>query len=69
MLFAGVDCVPSKSVCKLYGVNAYPTILYFNYGKNEQIYSGSRETEALVQFMENPVQGLAELKERMRFEK
>lgn len=56
----GLDCVPYKSLCKLYGVNSYPTLMYFHYGKNEQVYSGSRSSEALVNFMSDPVRGLAE---------
>ena len=40
VIMAGVDCGPYKSLCRLYGVNAYPTLLYFHYGKSEQVYSG-----------------------------
>ena len=61
IIMAGIDCVPFKSLCKVYGVNSYPTIMYFNYGKNEQSYSGSRETAALVKFMSDPLVGFAEL--------
>ena len=57
----GLDCGPYKSLCRLYGVNSYPTIMYFHYGKNEQVYSGSRSSDALVSFMSDPIRGLTEL--------
>ena len=33
---------------------SYPTIKYYNYGKKGEKYNGGRETDAFVQFMENP---------------
>ena len=58
--FAGVDCGPYKQLCNMYDVAGFPTILYFNYGKNEQKYIGERSQDAFINFMNDPVRGLAE---------
>ena len=58
--FAGVDCGPYKQLCNMYDVAGFPTILYFNYGKNEQKYLGDRSQDAFINFMNDPVRGLAE---------
>lgn len=44
----------------MYDVAGFPTILYFNYGKNEQKYLGDRSQDAFINFMNDPVRGLAE---------
>ena len=44
----------------MYDVTGFPTMLYFNYGKNEQKYIGERTSTALIDFMNDPVRGLAE---------
>ena len=44
----------------MYDVAGFPTILYFNYGKNEQKYIGERSQDAFINFMNDPVRGLAE---------
>ena len=44
----------------MYDVAGFPTILYFNYGKNEQKYVGERSQDAFINFMNDPVRGLAE---------
>ena len=42
--------------------------MYFNYGKSEQTYPGGRETEKLVQFMFNPLEGTVyNLKTKLSF--
>ena len=60
ILFAGIDCGPDKKLCNMYDIHGYPTMLYFNYGKNEQKYIGERTQEALIAFMNDPVRGLAD---------
>jgi len=44
----------------MYDITGFPTMLYFNYGKNEQKYVGGRTQEALIEFMNDPVRHLAE---------
>ena len=66
--FAGVDCGPYKQLCNMYDVAGFPTILYFNYGKNEQKYQGARSQEAFTAFMEDPVRGLAEFQNSNQIE-
>lgn len=34
--------------------NRFPTIIYFNFGKNQRAYEGGRETKDFVKFMTNP---------------
>ena len=41
--FAAMDCTVHVSSCTAHDVTGYPTILYFNYGKNSQKYMGGRE--------------------------
>ena len=43
VLFAAIDCTRFQVTCTTYEVQGYPTILYFNYGKNEEKYTGGRE--------------------------
>ncbi|XP_062519566.1 protein disulfide-isomerase A5-like, partial [Corticium candelabrum] len=54
--FAAVDCTDSsnRNLCTQEGVEGYPTIKYYNYGKKGERYAGGRETDDFVQFMENP---------------
>ena len=52
--FVAVDCTKHTSVCETYEVNGYPTIKYFNYGKNDFKYMGPRTADGFVEFMSNP---------------
>ncbi|XP_070546710.1 protein disulfide-isomerase A5-like isoform X1 [Ptychodera flava] len=52
--FAAVDCTAESNVCSQYDVSGYPTIKYFNYGKNPQAYMGGRMEADFVAFMSNP---------------
>jgi protein disulfide-isomerase-like protein len=54
--FAAVDCTTTvnQELCSQEEVQGYPTIKYYNYGKKGERYTGGRETDAFVQFMENP---------------
>lgn len=52
--FAAVDCTKYTSICNSHEVNGYPTIMYFNYGKNGFKYMGPRTTVGFVEFMNNP---------------
>ncbi len=52
--FAAIDCTKHQSVCTDQDVQGYPTIKYFNYGKNEFKYMGPRTDEGFADFMKNP---------------
>ena len=52
----------------MYDVAGFPTILYFNYGKNEQKYQGARSQEAFTAFMQDPVRGLADFQNSNQIE-
>ena len=51
---AAIDCTKHQSICSDHDVRGYPTIKYFNYGKNEFKYMGPRTTDGFVSFMKNP---------------
>lgn len=52
--FVAVDCTKHNSICEQNGVKGFPTIIYFNYGKNPQPYTGGREAKDFIKFMTNP---------------
>ena len=52
--FVAVDCTKNNAVCEQYDVKGFPTILYFNFGKNPKPYEGARDTKGFVKFMSNP---------------
>ncbi|XP_028394335.1 probable protein disulfide-isomerase A4 isoform X1 [Dendronephthya gigantea] len=52
--FAAVDCTKETAVCGAHGVEGYPTFKYFNYGKNDEKYTGGRTKDDFIKFMENP---------------
>lgn len=41
--FCAVDCTVYQNLCTQNDVTGYPTLKYFNYGKNPQNYMGGRE--------------------------
>lgn len=52
--FAAVDCTKHTTLCTSNDVQGYPTIKYFNYGKNGFKYMGPRTTESFTDFMNSP---------------
>lgn len=52
--FIAVDCTIEKAVCEKYSVKGFPTIIYFNFGKNPTPYEGGRELKDFIKFMSNP---------------
>ena len=52
--FAGVDCTKHNPVCQTHGVQGFPTLKYFNYGKLGSDYELGREEKDFLAFMENP---------------
>ena len=52
--FAAVDCTKYTTLCASNDVQGYPTIKYFNYGKNSFKYMGPRTTESFIDFMNSP---------------
>ncbi|XP_077996871.1 protein disulfide-isomerase A5-like [Glandiceps talaboti] len=52
--FAAIDCTAQTEVCSTYDVTGYPTMKYFNYGKNPQAYMGGRTESDFVSFMTDP---------------
>lgn len=52
--FVAVDCTKSRSVCSQYKVEGFPTMFYFNYGKNPVSYDGGREYADFKRFMSDP---------------
>ena len=43
-----MDCTEHTSTCSQHEVQGYPTFKYFNYGKNDQKYTGGREVWVLL---------------------
>jgi len=52
---AAVDCTKYNPVCQTHGVQGFPTLKYFNYGKTAVAYEGGREEKDFLAFMENPL--------------
>lgn len=52
--YVAVDCTKEKLACEQYGVKGFPSIKYFNFGKNPQDYEGGREEKDFIKFMTNP---------------
>jgi len=52
--FVAIDCTKEKIVCEKYDVKGFPTIIYFNFGKNPTPYEGGRELNDFINFMKNP---------------
>ncbi len=54
--FVGVDCTEegTKEVCSKFGVEGFPTIKYFTYGKAEIDYAQGRKKDDFVKFMNDP---------------
>lgn len=52
--FIAVDCTKSKVVCDQNNVKGFPTIIYFNFGKNSRQYEGGRTEKNFADFMSNP---------------
>lgn len=52
--FAAVDCTKFTLLCNSHDVQGYPTIKYFNYGKNPIKYLGPRSREGFLDFIRNP---------------
>jgi protein disulfide-isomerase-like protein len=57
--FSAVDCTKNAKLCETHEVSGYPTFKYFNYGKNDQKYTGGREENDFVAFMSDPLNPLA----------
>ena len=53
--FVAVDCTKSRSICTQYKVEGFPTMFYFNYGKNPTSYDGGREYADFKRFMSDPL--------------
>ncbi|XP_077869020.1 protein disulfide-isomerase A5-like [Saccoglossus kowalevskii] len=52
--YAAVDCTAETEICSTYDVSGYPTLKYFNYGKNPQAYMGGRTEQDFIAFMNDP---------------
>jgi protein disulfide-isomerase-like protein len=52
--FVAVDCTKNEKVCGQYEVKGFPTIMYFNFGKNPKKYEGGRAELDFISFMTNP---------------
>lgn len=50
---AEVDCERQKDLCKLFKINAYPTLLMFKNGVKYEKYVGVRSKNDLVSYVEN----------------
>uniref|UniRef100_A0A4W3JS95 Protein disulfide-isomerase A5 n=1 Tax=Callorhinchus milii TaxID=7868 RepID=A0A4W3JS95_CALMI len=52
--YAAVDCTRGQNneLCKVEGVEGYPTISYYNYGKFTEKYSGERGGDGFIEYME-----------------
>lgn len=49
--YCAIDCTKHSPVCNANEVKGYPTLKYFNYGKNPQDYMGGRSAQDFVNFM------------------
>jgi len=58
---AAVDCTTNPSIAKKYGVKGYPTLKMFQHGKEFTAYKGPRTSEAILDFIKNPVVAPTEL--------
>ncbi|XP_052822919.1 protein disulfide-isomerase A5 isoform X1 [Octopus bimaculoides] len=54
LAICAVDCTEHTSLCTAHDVKGYPTLKYFNYGKNPQDYMGGRTTTDFVNFLKSP---------------
>uniref|UniRef100_A0A1B6DFB0 Thioredoxin domain-containing protein n=1 Tax=Clastoptera arizonana TaxID=38151 RepID=A0A1B6DFB0_9HEMI len=48
---AKIDCTEHKSMCSLYDVKGYPTLLWFQDGKKVEVYHGQRNHDDLKDFI------------------
>ncbi|CAI2351235.1 unnamed protein product [Caenorhabditis sp. 36 PRJEB53466] len=64
-IWGNVDCVDQGKLCGAYQIGKYPTTKVFFYGHMMVEYRGSRQTRALVEYVEKMenTSGLVELKE------
>ncbi|CAF0938633.1 unnamed protein product [Rotaria sordida] len=46
-----VDCTASESLCRDYGIRAFPTLILFRYGESKVEYNGSRDFNSLYNFL------------------
>ncbi|CAF3748739.1 unnamed protein product [Rotaria magnacalcarata] len=46
-----VDCTASESLCRDYGIRAFPTLILFRYGESKVEYNGSRDFDSLYNFL------------------
>lgn len=54
MAFVAVDCTKNSVVCEQNNVKGFPTIIYFNFGKNARAYEGGRTESSFISFMRDP---------------
>lgn len=50
---AKVDCTVEKELCETHQVRGYPTLILFKDGSKKANYSGARDIESLLAFLEN----------------
>ncbi|BFZ11289.1 hypothetical protein BsWGS_14328 [Bradybaena similaris] len=53
---AKIDCTQSSVICKQYGIDGYPTLLWFKDGEKIEQYQGPRTHEALKQYVSDRLQ-------------
>ncbi|CAG5133306.1 unnamed protein product [Candidula unifasciata] len=53
---AKIDCTQSSVICKQYGIDGYPTLLWFKDGEKIEQYQGARTHEALKQYVSDRLQ-------------
>ncbi|UJR30158.1 hypothetical protein I4U23_017698 [Adineta vaga] len=46
-----VDCTASESLCRDYGIRAFPTVILFRYGESKVEYNGARDYESMYNFL------------------
>eukprot|EP01112_Ceratiomyxa_fruticulosa_P001598 TRINITY_DN1177_c0_g1_i1.p1 TRINITY_DN1177_c0_g1~~TRINITY_DN1177_c0_g1_i1.p1 ORF type:complete len:661 (+),score=171.85 TRINITY_DN1177_c0_g1_i1:78-2060(+) len=56
---AAVNCDEDGSLCRKYGVDGYPTILYFKNGQKEGEFQGGRTADGVAGFMQDPEGNIA----------
>nr|XP_009858978.2 protein disulfide-isomerase A5-like [Ciona intestinalis] len=56
---AAVNGAWESKLMQQFGVDGFPTILYFSKGKKQYVYKGDWKTGSLVKFMKNPKEELA----------
>lgn len=63
VLIADVDCTVEEELCQQQGVQGYPTIKYWDGGKESKDYNGGRDFEGLKSFVSDNLEVKCDVKD------